>query len=831
MKNSHLAAHRYLTVFRVGYIAALTAIAVLCGYFSVVQREQNNLVAEIGIFSRQLASLDAAMRAQSFQAAKFTKQYKAFGQMPDLDTVGMTLAEKREYRENQKIDPDIISARNAFDYRTAKGRENLASVVKIWPILPEALRSQILRNARLLDPADPFANHRHFVDRKPLGAMRTKADVYWTSSKMASLYTNTIEPSNIEIQTQIRFYLAKLSQTAGKTLEKYLMFTFGALVFLGFCVFLPIDILIRRIVRNLQNKTAEAARALVAARAADRAKSEFLATMSHEIRTPMNGVLGMAELLVRTDLDTRQRTFTDVILKSGNALLEIINDILDYSKIEANQMVLDKRSFSIADTVEDVATLMSARAAEKDLELIVRLRPTLPARLLGDPSRFRQVITNLLGNAVKFTETGNVMIDVDCREIARDDAGGGPENVADRVMISVRVSDTGIGIPPEKLTSIFDKVSQVDGSSTRRHEGTGLGLAIASRLINLMGGQIGVESEAGKGSVFSFEVEMDVDTVASAEASSVTAIDDARVLIVDDIEINRMILTEQLRGWGMDCVAVDGGQMALDFLEHAATGMGIEVDLVILDFQMPGMSGAEVVQKVRSNPAIAETPILLLSSVDQATKLDALNGLRVDATLTKPTRNRELRTAAEEIIRRHRAIEATKARTPAVDRTAAPVNEPTDPATAEATATVPPAAPEDNLPDATGKILVAEDNPVNQIVFQQSLAALGREHVLVENGREAVAAWEKAKPQVILMDISMPEMNGYEATAEIRRLEQEQGLPGTVIIAVTAHAMQGDEDRCLAAGFDDYLSKPVSVDKLGAKLQRWLPDTEQHAVA
>jgi signal transduction histidine kinase/CheY-like chemotaxis protein len=825
MKKKNLATHRYLTVFRVGYIAALTAIAVMCGYFTVLQRSQNNVIAEIGIFSRQLASLDAAMRAQSIQATKFAEQYKSFGTQTDDGTAGMTLAQKREFRQSRPIDPDIISVRNAYDYRTAKGRENLASVEQIWPHLPNALRSQVLRNARLLDPSDPFANHRHYVDRQVMGAMRTKTDAYWVSNKMTALYTSTIEPSNIEIQAQIRFYLAKLSQAAGEMLERYLMLTFGALVLLGFAVFLPIDILIRRIVRNLQNKTAEAARALVEARAADRAKSEFLATMSHEIRTPMNGVLGMAELLVRTDLDTRQRTFTDVILKSGNALLEIINDILDYSKIEANQMVLDRRSFSIADTVEDVATLMSARAAEKDLELLVRLRPTLPARLLGDPSRFRQVITNLLGNAVKFTETGTVMIDVDCKKPNAGKETGG-EN--ERVAISVRVTDTGIGIPDEKLKSIFDKFSQVDGSSTRRHEGTGLGLAIAAKLVALMGGQIGVESEPGKGSAFFFEVEMDVDTAAVTEASAITAIDDARVLIVDDIEINRLILTEQLRGWGMDCVAVDSGRMAIEFLEHAASGMGISVDLIILDFQMPGMSGADVVREIRGTPAIADAPVLLLSSVDQATKLDALDGLRVDATLTKPTRNRELRAAAEEIIRRHRAknggIRPEKpAAAPAAavtDKMPSPVGNPDD-------------ANQTSLPDAVGKILVAEDNPVNQIVFQQSLAALGRDHVLVENGRDAVAAWRSSRPSLILMDISMPEMNGYEATAEIRRIEAEEGLANTVIIAVTAHAMQGDEDRCLAAGFDDYLSKPVSVDKLGAKLHRWIPDVEldDYAVA
>ena len=381
--------------------------------------------------------------------------------------------------------------------------------------------------------------------------------------------------------------------------------------------------------------------------------------------------------------------------------------------------------------------------------------------------------------------------------------------------------DTGIGIPAEKLNTIFEKFSQVDSSSTRKHEGTGLGLAIATRLVELMGGKIELESEVGVGSSFSFTIEMDVDGQCSAvvETSS-NLLSGRRVLVIDDNAINRMILTEQIRDWGFDCVAVEGGEIGLDLLRHARSRLGIGIDLVVLDFQMPGMSGAEVAQAIRSDPEIADTPILILSSVDQADQLEALNHLDIFAQLTKPVRTAQLRKTVEMALRQT-FVAADRKETPiAPSGDQASSNQP--PAAAAAPAEVKQALAERTEP----LVLVAEDNPINQIVFQQTLDGLGLTHSLAVNGREAVRMWGELRPTLVLMDVSMPELNGLEATAEIRAIETRDGLVPTPIIAVTAHSLKGDEDRCLAAGMDDYLSKPISPEKLGAMIDRWLPSIQ-----
>ncbi|RWF38853.1 MAG: response regulator, partial [Mesorhizobium sp.] len=356
---------------------------------------------------------------------------------------------------------------------------------------------------------------------------------------------------------------------------------FAVLAIVAFWVFRPMEKAIRR-------AFAETAASLFKAEAADRAKSEFLANMSHEIRTPMNGVLGMAELLAKTELTTRQKTFTDVIVKSGNALLTIINDILDFSKINAGQMMLDPAPFRLAEAVEDVATLVSARVAEKNIELIVRVDPRLPSFVVGDAGRFRQIVTNLVGNAVKFTEKGHVLVDV------------GGEVTDGVVQLKVRVEDTGIGIPAEKLQNVFEKFAQVDGSSTRRHEGTGLGLAIAARLVDLMGGKIGVESEIGRGSVFWFAVPLPAHSQDSRDEIVPVDVTGARVLVIDDNPVNREILLEQLRSWSFDCAAAESGAVGLAFLDRASQ-LGAAVDCIILDYQMPGMNGADVAKAIAAD--------------------------------------------------------------------------------------------------------------------------------------------------------------------------------------------------------------------------------------
>jgi signal transduction histidine kinase/CheY-like chemotaxis protein len=569
-----------------------------------------------------------------------------------------------------------------------------------------------------------------------------------------------------------------------------------------FLIFLPMEKSIRAALAKLKT-------AIEGAKTADRAKSEFLANMSHEIRTPMNGVLGMAELMAHTELDARQRTYNDVIVKSGNALLTIINDILEFSKIDAGHTELDPAPFYLQEAVEDVATLVSSRVAEKDLELVVRVDPALPEWIVGDVGRIRQVLTNLAGNAVKFTESGHVLIDV-------SKAGGD---------ILFKVADTGIGIPEDKLASVFEKFSQVDSSSTRRHEGTGLGLAIACRLVELMGGSIGAESELGEGSVFHFRFPLVAHEGVHATVDVAADVEGARILVVDDNDINRDILTEMARKWGFDTCAVEGGHLAVGLLEHAAA-IGAPVDLVILDYQMPGMNGADVLTAIRSRPAIAATPVVLLTSVDHRIAVRELKSAGADAILTKPTRSALLLATITDELRKTGATGTMTAAEPAPRPQASTPPPLPRPAPVPAPLQMQPAGrsrpAQHEAREARLDILVAEDNEVNQLVFSQILQGLPYSFAIVGDGRRALEAWRGRRPALILMDVSMPDMNGLEATQHIREAEAAGGLSRTPIMGVTAHALKGDRERCIAAGMDDYLTKPISPDRLAAKLHEWL---------
>lgn len=565
-------------------------------------------------------------------------------------------------------------------------------------------------------------------------------------------------------------------------------------------------------VTEMKRREEELREAQEKAVAADQAKSEFLANMSHEIRTPMNGVLGMAELLVKTELNSKQKTFAEIILKSGNALLNIINDILDFSKIDAGQLTLDPQPFNLAEAVEDVATLFSSRAKEKDLELIVRVAPALPEAVVGDIGRFRQIITNLVGNAVKFTESGHVLIDIN----------GRAEN--GNVLLEARIEDTGIGIPQDKLDLVFEKFSQVDASSTRRHEGTGLGLAITSRLVALMDGEIGVSSTEGEGSTFWFTLQLPMAQGSAKPNIAPSDVSGARVLVVDDNETNRTILAEQMAHWGFDACAASSGDEGLAVLKAAAE-LGVKVDCVILDYQMPGMTGGEVARLIRDDASIADTPIILLTSVDQSPSLGMANDLAIDTQLIKPARGSSLLRALVSAIQRARYSSGETECAQQAPTIAEQVQE-----------NLPEAGEKAQTPDVTDKvaradeptreqavygadILVAEDNEVNQLVFTQILGESGLSFEIVNNGREALEAFQKLNPRIILMDVSMPELNGLEATKAIRQTGPAgQEVP---IIGVTAHALKGDREKCLEAGMDDYLSKPISPKALIEKINRW----------
>jgi PAS domain S-box-containing protein len=568
-------------------------------------------------------------------------------------------------------------------------------------------------------------------------------------------------------------------------------------------------------VTEMKRREAELERLVQRAEAADRAKSEFLANMSHEIRTPMNGVLGMAELLAKSDLDTRQKTFTDVIVKSGNALLTIINDILDFSKIDAGQMKLRKVLFDPVEAVEDVASLLSSTASEKDIELAIRIDPSVQHMVVSDAGRFRQIITNLVGNAVKFTETGYVLI-----ELAEQTLEAG------EVLLTIRVQDTGIGIPSDKLASIFDKFSQVDSSTTRRHEGTGLGLAITVGLVGIFAGSINVESAVGEGTLFTVKLPLEAAALRGNKSTALPAADlsGARVLVIDDNEINRQILSEQLSQWGYDSYAAESGAAGLAIIEQAAE-LGVVIDTVILDYHMPGMNGIDVARQIRYDDRLQDMGIVFLTSMDMVVGDDSLlNDMNVQAHLMKPARAKLLRSTLGEIVRASRLqrrerllteqqYEAKQAACPSPSALKSELRKPVSKVVTPAVA-------------STLDVLVAEDNDVNQIVFSQILQGTGLRFSIVNNGKKAVAAWEEHNPAVILMDVSMPVMNGHQATQLIREREAEAGDGRHVpIVGVTAHAQESDRERCLEVGMDDYVSKPISPELLEAKLKQWLGET------
>ncbi|MDG4879496.1 response regulator [Mesorhizobium sp. WSM4935] len=647
---------------------------------------------------------------------------------------------------------------------------------------------------------DLFWSARDMVRNFNLMAVAQKVDE-WSYREIRNQNDLFAQPMLVKVRTA----LDEERRLADASSDRLLLWASGLL----FAVLAIAAVLIFRPMENaIRRAFAETAASLFKAEAADRAKSEFLANMSHEIRTPMNGVLGMAELLAKTDLTPRQKTFTDVIVKSGNALLTIINDILDFSKINAGQLTLDLAPFRLAEAVEDVATLVSARVAEKNLELIVRVDPRLPAFVVGDAGRFRQIVTNLLGNAVKFTEKGHVLVDV------------GGDVVDGVVQLKVRVEDTGIGIPAEKLQSVFEKFAQVDGSSTRRHEGTGLGLAISARLVDLMGGKIGVESEIGRGSVFWFAVPLPAHSQQSRDELVPVDVTGARVLVIDDNPVNREILLEQLRSWSFDCAAAESGAVGLAFLDRACQ-LGASVDCIILDYQMPGMNGADVAKAIAADSRLSSIPVVLLTSVDQVDFGRMVIDFGIVAHLTKPARSAVLLGTVISAIQKARTqgAKAHFVREPAAAQAPPAFTVIRGPA-------VPvPAAPESTAaPSGPIDILIAEDNEVNQLVFGQILNGFGLSYRIAGNGRTAVEMYRSLRPRLVLMDVSMPEMNGYEATRAIRAIEERSG-DHTPIIGVTAHALKGDREKCIEAGMDDYLPKPVSPDRLGAKIGTWLSET------
>jgi CheY-like chemotaxis protein len=503
----------------------------------------------------------------------------------------------------------------------------------------------------------------------------------------------------------------------------------------------------------------------------------------------MNGVIGMTGLLLDTDLSPEQRDYAETVRRSGESLLEVINDILDFSKMEAGKLHVEASPFDLRRVVEEVSEMLAPRAEDRKLDLVVEYPSLVPRRFIGDAGRIRQVLTNLVGNALKFTDSGHVLIDV-----------GSESGDSSRALMRIAVSDTGIGIPAEKIGVLFDKFSQVDGSSTRRHSGTGLGLAISKHLVELMGGTIGVESMPGMGSSFWFTLPLPLDHEPETIPVPIGHLSNLRVLIVDDIEVNRRVLREQVASWHMRSDSLPSGTGVVQALREAHA-LEDPYQFVLLDFQMPDIDGAALAASIKADPLVADTCLVMLTSVGHWNEVRRMEGCSVDACLVKPIRQSQLLNIL--------TLLWSKRISPSM---APPV---------ESTATADKTSLASAFAGVNVRILVAEDNVVNQKVAVRMLQRMGLRADVAANGLEAVQMFGMVPYDLILMDCHMPELDGYEASRQIRRLETADRA--VVIVAMTAEAMAGAREACLAAGMDDYISKPVRVQDLVTVLQKWAP--------